>query len=359
MRLWISRKKEGVVGYQSFGRYRVASGEPVCPPGTEDAIAREFEKESSTHGKKVCYFAGEGASANSPYSVVIGSQPVWNPGEWSGILAKTPSLRAQINRARNKGVTVETWGTGISLSGEESLHARLRPVLREWLSTRRMLPLHFLVEPDLLQNLEDRRVFVALKQGRPLAYLIATPIPARQGWLIEQIVRGRQAPNGTSELLVDAAMCAAQDEGREYLTLGLVPLARYSAESRERNPWWVRLAFAWMREHATRFYNFKGLESFKVKFRPTHWEPVYARIANSPFRPGALYAIAGVFGGMAPPRFVALSLKLALRMELRWMLYRLRIIFFPKPLKEETPCPPSDSKASPYRPKPIFTSMVR
>jgi phosphatidylglycerol lysyltransferase len=47
-------------------------------------------------------------------------------------------------------------------------------------------------------------VFVAERAGDVVAFLVATPIPARGGWLLEQWPRAPDAPNGTVELVVDA-----------------------------------------------------------------------------------------------------------------------------------------------------------
>jgi len=36
-------------------------------------------------------------------TLTIGAEPVWNPRDWPQIVARRSSLRAQLNRARNKG----------------------------------------------------------------------------------------------------------------------------------------------------------------------------------------------------------------------------------------------------------------
>jgi phosphatidylglycerol lysyltransferase len=167
--------------------------------------------------------------------------------------------------------------------------------LTEWLATRGLPPLHFLVEPASLSLLEDRRVFVAERRGEVVGFLIASPVPARAGWLLEQIVRGRAAPNGTAELLVDAAMRAAARDGSGYATLGLVPLSRRARVPSYPNPLWLRLLVGWARAHGRRFYNFDGLDAFKAKFRPARWDPVFA-IARAPrFSPGMLHATLAAF----------------------------------------------------------------
>ncbi|HKP97576.1 MAG TPA: DUF2156 domain-containing protein [Fibrobacteria bacterium] len=320
IRLWFSGNREAVAGYASWGRVRVVAGAPICAPGDLAASAAGFEADARAEGMSVCYFAAgsrlEDLLGRAPgYSrVLLGAQPVWNPSDWGGILAERPSLRAQLSRARNKGVTVEEWPRE---RAAESPH--LKRCLGEWLARRRMPSMHFLVEPQTLGRLWDRRIFVAERAGTPVAYLMASPVPVRKGWLIEQIVRSRSAPNGTAELLVDAAFRAAGREGLEYFTLGLSPLSGLAGDARTGGPWWLELIFRWLRMHGGRFYNFRGLERFKAKFRPGAWEPLYA-ICNLPaFTPRILLAIAAAFGGGSPFLFTALALGKAAGQEGHWL----------------------------------------
>lgn len=79
------------------------------------------------------------------------------------------------------------------------------------------------------------------------------------------------------------------------MTLGLAPLARRDQVTSTEESWWIRSTLRFAAMHGKRFYNFRGLESFKSRFRPYLWEPVYA-IENSPrFSIKALIAIAGAF----------------------------------------------------------------
>jgi phosphatidylglycerol lysyltransferase len=178
--------------------------------------------------------------------------------------------------------------------------------------------MHFLVETDILDRLLDRRVFVAECDGDAVAFLVASPVPARNGWLVEQIVRGRDAPNGSATLLLDAAMRALAADGAAYVTLGLSPLSRRASASAE-NPYWLRGLLGWVRAHGRRFYNFEGLERFKAKFCPDRWDPITA-LTNEP-TPAllTLRAIADVFSGegVSPVGFVGRALVDALGQELR------------------------------------------
>ncbi len=317
-RHWFAAAGDGVVGYVSRGGIRVVAGAPVCSAARLAEIADEFAADARRTDERVCYFgAGERlerihAARGGHALVLLGAQPAWNPGEWPSIIGRRASLRAQVHRARNKGVTHSEWS-----SPRASASRELRECLAEWLARRGLPPLHFLVEPDTLDRLADRRVFVAEREGRVTAFLVASPVPARDGWLVEQLVRRADAPNGCAELLVDAAMRAFASAGARYATLGLSPLSVRSDVARTAEPLWLRMTLGWVRAHGRRFYNFDGLDAFKAKFAPMWWEPIYAIGAGPRFRMRELHAIAGAFSRGSPVTMVGRALVSAAREELR------------------------------------------
>lgn len=321
-----STAEDAVTGYVDSGNVRVVAGAPVCSETALATAVDVFESAAREEGKQVCYFGAESRLASlchgwsSHSSVLLGAQPVWRPAEWPDMLARHSSLRMQVNRARNKGVLVEEWS-------EPSVDqkARLHACLKAWLATRGLPPMHFLVEPETLEFILDRRICVALLQDAVVAFLVASPVPMRDGWLVEQIVRQPAAPNGTAELLIDSLQRTAA-AGSKYITLGLSPLSRrVSAEMRE-NPIWLRLVLSWARAHGGRFYNFEGLDAFKAKFRPESWEPVYA-IANAPrFTPAMLYAIVSAFTNSHVLKTLIAGLSRAAAKEGEWLLGRGRRI---------------------------------
>ena len=324
--LWFTARRDGVIGLVRHGRTVVVGGAPVCALDRLDAIAAEFDGAARARGYRVCYF-GAGDRLDNLYAadagwsrVLLGAQPAWDPRSWSDAVGKRQSLRGQFNRARNKGVRVSEWPPDVSEN-----HPALRRCLSEWLTTRHLPPLHFLVEPETLDHLRDRRVFVAESGMREVvAFTVLSPIPARNGWLVEQIVRGRGAPNGTAELLLDTAMRAVAASGATYATLGLSPLSQRAVVEPIPQPLWLRLVLKWVRVHGARFYNFGGLESFKAKFNPDAWEPIYAIARGKRFSPRTLYAIAGAFSGGAPLRLIAKALRRAALDELSSVVRKLR-----------------------------------
>jgi phosphatidylglycerol lysyltransferase len=316
--LWFSREGDAVVGFVRHSRTRVVGGAPVCDLLRLGSVIAEFIADARTCGDRVCFFgAGERLDAEVGAStlwsrVLLGAQPVWNPNGWTEAVGRRGSLRAQFNRARNKGIVVSEWPPEVAEN-----HPALRRCLTEWLETRRLPPLHFMVEPETLNDLRDRRTFVAVREGRDIiGFTILSPVPARDGWLVEQIVRGRRAPNGTAELLIDYAMRAVAASHSTYATLGLSPLSGRAAGAPIPQPLWLRLTLKWVRLHAARFYNFNGLDTFKAKFNPEEWEPIYAITDGPVFRPRDLYAIAGAFSGGAPVTLIAGALARAARQEI-------------------------------------------
>jgi Uncharacterized conserved protein len=322
---WFSADGDAVVGYVDCAGMRVVAGAPVSSEQRLPQVIREFEKSSLDDGRGVCYFGAEarleGAlrGSRNHSMALLGAQPAWSPASWIKKADNYSSLRAQFNRASNKGVTVREWP-----AAEAAGSLRLHSVLNRWLEGRGLPPMHFLVEPSTLERLDDRRIFVAsriVEHGKSadqiLAFAVLSPVPARKGWLVEQFPRIPDAPNGTIELLLREAVRSVAAGKAEYLTLGLAPLAKRE-EFEHSEPGWLQLALRLTAAHGKRFYNFEGLESFKAKFHPDTWEPVYAIQRSHTFSARALYAIAGAFASGPPLAILAKGIARAAVQEARW-----------------------------------------
>ncbi|RRR73571.1 MAG: DUF2156 domain-containing protein [Candidatus Viridilinea halotolerans] len=304
---WLPPDRSGVVGYVASAGMWLAAGAPLGPPDRLADLAAAFAATAARHGQRVAYFAAQAEFADrlahhGPLArLPLGVQPVWNPQAWPALVAHKASLRAQLARARNKGLTVERWSASFA-ARQPSLQA----CLAQWLAQRALPPMHFLVEPHALAAPADRIVFVALRDKQPVAYLLATPIPQRQGWLFEQLVRGKHAPNGGAELLIDAAMREVALQGATYATLGLVPLAQHPLLAAElaAQPIHIRLLLDHLRSYGQAFYNFTGLQQFRTRLQPAAWEPVYLLSHERQTSLATLYAVAEAFAGVPLPLFL-------------------------------------------------------
>lgn len=323
IRRWFSAANDSVVGFIAAAGVRVVAGAPVCARERLEMVVSEFEGDAEQNNQSVCYFAAEARlesvlkNSQTHAKILLGAQPVWEPRNWAAIVAKHKSLRAQISRARNKGVTVTEW-----TREKAAKNPLLIECLHEWLAAKGLPPLHFLVEPDTLERLFDRRVFVAESGETIVGFVVLSPVATRGGWLFEQFIHRPGAPNGTVELMIDRAMRELAAEACEYATLGLSPLSSRARIAPFDNPFWLRILLAWLRKHAQRFYNFDGLDAFKAKLQPERWEPVFAIYNRPNISPRALYAIASVFSGNKPFRLVFGGLWRAVLTEIKWLRQR-------------------------------------
>lgn len=302
---WWSSEGNGMVGFVRSGGMAIVAGAPVCAAHHLGTTLDEWQHHLRGEHLQACYFGAESRlqsefeKREGLVSVVLGSQPEWRPRDFVSSIESDASLRAQLNRAQNKGVSVSEWARD-----RAELHPDLARVLRDWLTTRGLPTLHFLVEPETLGDLRDRRVFVAERDGRPVGFVTLCPVPARQGWLTEQFVRAPEAPNGTVELMLYRAASTVASEGSEYFTMGIVPLVAPSGLGTD--PVWLRFVRGWARAHYTRFYNFRGLSEFKSKFHPTTWQPVVVVVKGKRFTWRHLRAVARAFT-VGPPELALLG----------------------------------------------------
>jgi phosphatidylglycerol lysyltransferase len=303
---WIGTSGDSTAAYVPFAGTRVVAGSPVAPLEKLTEAVDEFEADSFSHRLRVCYFASEAQlesviAARKGYSIIqLGAQPVWNPKALVVTMSTKASLRAQLNRAFHKGIIVQEWSAEKAHRNNE-----LEALLHHWLATRGLPSLHFLVEPETLSNLEDRRIFVAMLNGKAVGFLNASPIPLRNGWLIEQFVRGPNAPNGTVETMLQRAAEVFAEERFDYMTLGLSPLTRNGTVPLPEAPLFIRSLLWLARAHGKRFYNFEGLEFFKTISREPH------------FSIRSLYAIAGAFTQGRPFRTGLHGVGRAIRQEIK------------------------------------------
>lgn len=317
---WFSQEKDSVVGFTLSGSVRVVVGAPVCAKMRLTEIVDEFERDATQKREKVCYVCAEArlesvfSGLKSHAKVLLGAQPTWNPKNWKEIVKNNKSLRAQLNRAKNKKVSVTEWTRQRSEN-----NPKLKQCLREWLEIQGLPPLHFMVEPETLAYLQDRRILVAEQDEKVVGFIILSPIAKRNGWLFEQFIHCPKSPNGTVELMIDGAMQILAKDGYEYATLGLSPLSGRAKITPFDNPLWLKILLAWSRKHGQRFYNFDGLDAFKAKLRPDNWEAVFA-ISNEPrFSFFTLYAIASAFSQNQPVKLLLGGLWKALQMEFNWL----------------------------------------
>lgn len=215
---------------------------------------------------------------------VVGEQPWWNAQQWSQTVARARSLRSQLHRARNKGVQCDVVD-GATLTPGTALRARIEALLSQWLTTRSMAPMSFVATVDPLHLVAVRTVVVARQNDHVVGAAFAFALgPSRA--VIDHIVRARDAPNGTSDALVDATMRALAARGVVDVTMGLCALSG-------RVPRVLQVLRSWTRG----LYDFAGLYAFKARCAPDRWQRVLVEYPGQSAVRGTWHALQAFAGG--------------------------------------------------------------
>lgn len=277
---WFDPVSDACVAYVDTGEAWVAGGAPIADERDLSETAVRFVSAAHRHQRRACFFGVEDRLTSSPHlaSMPIGEQPVWDPSEWQEVVRSDASLREQLRRARAKGVKVRAVEASEMDAPNSPTRAGVEAIVEQWLKTRKMAPMGFLVDVQPFHYASERRCFVAEREGVIVAFLAAVPVYTRGGWLFEDLLRVKHAPNGTNELLIDFAMHAVAREGSRFVTLGLAPLAG------DVSPW-----LGILRTMSAPLYDFNGVRHFKRKLRPQRWTQIHLAWPRERSRYAALY----------------------------------------------------------------------
>ena len=271
---------DACVAYVDTGRAWVAAGAPIAPEARLAHVALEFVRAARAARRRALFFATEHRFAQLPQfdALLIGEQPAWNPSAWQAGLSRSRSLREQLRRARAKGVSIRRVEPHELAASGSLARADIERVIARWLDSRVMAPMGFLVSVQPFDFVEERRIFIARSPSGVYGFMGLVPVYARNGWLLEDLVRAPGAPNGMTELMVDHAMRQTSEEGADYVTLGLAPLSG-SVDA------WLRIA----RRLGAGLFDFAGLRRFKAKLLPHDWAPVYLSVPRGANAQLAIY----------------------------------------------------------------------
>ncbi|NBV42344.1 DUF2156 domain-containing protein, partial [bacterium] len=255
--LWKSRRFRAVIGYVRVGKSgAVVVTQPLGNRSDWGAVVREFEAEFSRVTWFGCSgdFAGFLRSGKRRWVTPIGIERMDNPREWVLLLRRNRNLMKQLQRAANHGVIVSEVNP-VEYSDE------LVPMFRQWIG-RKTHPfrLGFIATADVSDRIKSGRIWVARCDGDIVAYALVCPDLSGATWLIEQWVRLPNAPNGSIESVISAAIQGIGADGATCVSMGLSPLDGLDRSVIQNAVGgFVRWAIKWV-------YSADGLNSFKSKF---------------------------------------------------------------------------------------------
>lgn len=285
------------LAYFDTGRSWLAVGSPLVALAHRAEAATRFARAAGAQHRRVVFFGIENLTPFGSFQrIQIGLQSVVEPARWQATLAGSRKLREQLRRARAKGVTVRLVAAAELAEGTD-LRREVDRLRSQWLATRAIEPMGFLVAVEPFHFPEEHLYVVAERNGHAVQFLSAVPVYERSGWLLEDMLRGPDAPNGTTELVLDLVMRHV-GEKCSFITPGLTPLVGDV-------PWWLRIG----RFAIGPLYDFRGLERFRARLSPRRWDPVWL-VWDRGYAPLVLIESFSAFASAHPASFVWRSLVL-------------------------------------------------
>ena len=300
--MWSSPDIDGAIIYGEFGRVWLAAGDPLAAADDAAELARQFAAFAKRRNRVVAFAptSAEFARSVAPKdfsAVKCGAAPYFDLQSWNPRGDSAKKLRAGVNQAKRAGIEIQ-----VVSDIADAFRKETADLCMQWLGARPAgTTLGWLVALDPFMHLEYKKYFAARANGKLVGFLAASPIPARKGWYLEDVISEPNAPQGTATLLVVEALKLLKEEGAVLATLGTAPLATDGPNDVQTEHRVVARALDMASRRLGNLYNFEGLRRFKGKFVPSWWESEYAlaqRGVAMPPRVGHAVVRALVPGGL-------------------------------------------------------------
>ncbi|MGZ4337065.1 MAG: phosphatidylglycerol lysyltransferase domain-containing protein [Gaiellaceae bacterium] len=266
---------EGAVAYLEQDGVGVVWTDPLAAAGAAGLVLDEATAVLRGRKLRICLLlvCAETAvhASERGYSVLkIGEQPFFSLAEWRRPRGDPGKhLRWCLNKAARAGVSVRAY--------EPSDEARARDVTAAWEAGLARPAASSFLRASPLTRADEKRLFVAQCDGRVEALLACTPVPAENGWFLEDLLRRPDAPMGATEALVVEVLRALAAEGAERAWMDVAPLRGSQEQLDGRARVLFRAAAPAISFFDSR-YHFRALTTYLDKFQPTGWTPRYVAL---------------------------------------------------------------------------------
>lgn len=307
---FLASGSRGFVTFMPIAGVAVALGEPVASSSDLVEVVHGFEAAVATRGVSQIAFYGVTSGVaedlrRAGYRLMpLGPEAVFHLGEFSLEGGHMKSIRHQVNHLRKQGSVVVAEfvprgphgepmllgpeGASPPLSAEETLR-QMRETARAWEEGRNVGAVGFTISPPRLDDPGLRRYFVLFLDARVEGFFTYEPIPARNGWYLDNERRRLDSPQGVGETLVAESHRLLALEGASMVSWGTTALAQPAPDRYREEHRLLAQAFTLAFQHLDFIYPFQGLFENKQKYHPA-WEETY--VAFRPrFGPRMAYAI--------------------------------------------------------------------
>lgn len=278
------------------GRSWIALFGPIGEPNEWPDLVWTFVELASAHGGRPAFYQVRPASL--PLYLDCGLQ-AFKLGEYAHIElpefslkgARRANLRSGMNRGEREGLSFEV----LAPEAVMNVMPELQAVSDAWLDKQNAREKGFSVGRFDPARLARFPVAVVRYEGRVIAFATLFTTDAAQEACVDLMRHLPESPPGTMDFLFARILLHLQAKGFHRFGLGMSPMAGMA--TRQSAPRWQRLGRV-LFDYGERFYNFRGLFSFKDKFEPV-WEARYLAAAGGVSPLLVLIDLAALIGGGA------------------------------------------------------------
>lgn len=269
---WLARDG-GAAAYLEHARVALVWADPLSADagGFLDTLTRELRAER----RRICLLLiGEElarlARARGYVVLKIGEQPYFDFAAWR-VPRGDPGkhLRWCLNSARRAGVEVREYAPGDEPA--------VRDVLAAWQDGLGRPPAESFLRASPLALVDEKRLFLAWRSGNVEALVACSPVPAANGWLLEDLIRRPDAAKGATEAAVVHALESLAADGSACAWMDVAPLRGYESQIDGRAQALLRTLRPVVAFFDAR-YRFRALTTYLGKFQPTAWAPRYVAL---------------------------------------------------------------------------------
>ena len=296
-RYWFGPGPDGqcVCAYAVRGRVALVLGDPIGPPAELPAAITAFVRHCERMDWRPAFY--ETKPDLLPAYRAAGLQPLAMGAcaivDLAGFSLEGKAFknhRNTLSRFAREGWTAEVVEPPLSAELIEDLRA----VSDAWLLLKQGNEKRFALGWFDPEYLRDCQVMVARDgDGRPRAFANLVPEYQLNEATIDLMRHDEDVLPNTMEYLFTSLLLWAKEQGYDSFDLGLSALAGVGDEPGDPA---LERFLGLVYEHVDRFYNFRGLHTFKSKFGP-HWEPRYLVHPGTASLPAVWAAIMRANGG--------------------------------------------------------------
>ena len=270
--LIFSQSGESFLMFGKRGRSWIALFDPIGPKTEWVELIGRFVTLAHAHGGRAAFYQVPPESL--PFYLDAGLT-VMKLGEDARVRLElfrleggaVAHLRYALKRGARDGLTFEF----IRPECSSAVMGTIAAISNEWLDARGGDEKAFSVASFEPRFIERQWIAIVRQQSEAIAFASVMTTDGRNEASVGLMRHRPKASPYSMEFLFTQLILALKSEGFETLSLGVAPLSGVRRAPLSSRWHWLG-AQIW--EHGDRFYNFKGLRTFKGKFNPT-WEPRY------------------------------------------------------------------------------------